>query len=76
MVNVGRKLNISSETSLLSTIHKFRSRFAFIEEQAIKQQRTLEDMTLSEMDELWNQAKRQLHSGEKRHAIQHDTLEK
>lgn len=64
LVNVGRKLNISSETSLLSTIHKFRSRFAFIEEQAIKQQRTLEDMTLSEMDELWNQAKRQLHSGE------------
>ncbi len=76
LVNVGRKLNISSETSLLSTIHKFRSRFAFIEEQAIKQQRTLEDMTLSEMDELWNQAKRQLQTGEKRHAIQHETLEK
>ncbi len=37
----------------------------FIEEQAIKQQRTLEDMTLSEMDELWNQAKRQLKSGGK-----------
>ncbi|KCX82319.1 phosphoribosyl-ATP pyrophosphohydrolase family protein, partial [Acinetobacter baumannii 6112] len=43
LVNVGRKLGISSESSLLSTIHKFRSRFAFIEEQAIKQQRTLED---------------------------------
>ncbi|HBM1246210.1 nucleoside triphosphate pyrophosphohydrolase, partial [Acinetobacter baumannii] len=55
---------------------KFRSRFAFIEEQAIKQQRTLEDMTLSEMDELWNQAKRQLKSGEKPHAIQHEILEK
>ena len=53
-----------------------RSRFAFIEEQAIKQQRTLEDMTLSEMDELWNQAKRQLKSGEKPHAIQHEILEK
>lgn len=48
----------------------------FIEEQAIKQQRTLEDMTLSEMDELWNQAKRQLKSGEKPHAIQHEILEK
>ncbi len=65
LVNVGRKLAISSETSLLSTIHKFRSRFAFIEDQAQKQQRTLEDMTLSEMDELWNQAKRQLKLGEK-----------
>ncbi len=65
LVNVGRKLAISSETSLLSTIHKFRSRFAFIEDQAQKQQRTLEDMTLSEMDELWNQAKRQLKLGKK-----------
>ncbi len=65
LVNVGRKLAISSETSLLSTIHKFRSRFAFIEDQAQKQQRTLEDMTLSEMDELWSKAKRQLKLGEK-----------
>ena len=75
LVNVGRKLAISSETSLLSTIHKFRSRFAFIEDQAQKQQRTLEDMTLSEMDELWNQAKRQLKLGEKTHAAQHESLE-
>jgi MazG family protein len=69
LVNVGRKLAISSETSLLSTIHKF------IEDQAQKQQRTLEDMTLSEMDELWNQAKRQLKLGEKTHAAQHESLE-
>ncbi|RZH10960.1 nucleoside triphosphate pyrophosphohydrolase [Acinetobacter pittii] len=75
LVNVGRKLAISSETSLLSTIHKFRSRFAFIEDQAQKQQRTLEDMTLSEMDELWNQAKRQLKLGGKTHAIQNESLE-
>ncbi len=47
----------------------------FIEDQAQKQQRTLEDMTLSEMDELWNQAKRQLKLGEKTHAAQHESLE-
>lgn len=75
LVNVGRKLALSSETSLLSTIHKFRSRFAFIEDQAKKQQRTLEDMTLSEMDELWNQAKRQFKLGEKTHATQQESLE-
>ena len=76
LVNVGRKLALSSETSLLSTIHKFRSRFAFIEDQAKEQQRTLEDMTLSEMDELWNQAKRQFKLGEKTHATQQESLEK
>lgn len=75
LVNVGRKLGISSENSLLSTIHKFRSRFAFIENQAQQQQRTLQDMTLSEMDELWNQAKLQLKSGEKQHATAHGTLD-
>ena len=75
-MNVGRKLALSSETSLLSTIHKFRSRFAFIEDQAKEQQRTLEDMTLSEMDELWNQAKRQFKLGEKTHATQQESLEK
>lgn len=32
-------------------------------------------MTLSEMDELWNQAKRQLKLGEKTHAAQHESLE-
>ncbi|HAK14279.1 MAG TPA: nucleoside triphosphate pyrophosphohydrolase, partial [Acinetobacter radioresistens] len=40
--------------------HKFRTRFAFIEDQAIQQQRTLEQLSLEEMDQLWEQAKQQL----------------
>ncbi len=60
LINVGRKLGLSSEMALLGTIHKFRTRFAFIEDQAELQQKTIEDMTLEEMDQLWEQAKQQL----------------
>ena len=41
LINVGRKLGLSSETALLATIHKFRSRFAYIEQQAHRQQKDL-----------------------------------
>ena len=57
LVNVGRKIGISSEMALLSTIYKFRSRFAFIEDQAKIQNKNLEEMSLEEMDVLWEQAK-------------------
>ncbi|MBF7686045.1 nucleoside triphosphate pyrophosphohydrolase [Acinetobacter sp. B10A] len=59
MINVGRKLNVSSEMALLSTIQKFRQRFAFIEQTAFAQSKSIEDMTLAEMDVLWEQAKLQ-----------------
>ncbi|AZN67265.1 nucleoside triphosphate pyrophosphohydrolase [Acinetobacter haemolyticus] len=60
LINVGRKLGLSSETALLATIHKFRSRFAYIEHQAHRQQKDLQEMSLAEMDQLWEQAKRHL----------------
>ncbi|WP_130804459.1 nucleoside triphosphate pyrophosphohydrolase [Acinetobacter ihumii] len=62
LVNVGRKLGLSSESALLATIFKFRQRFAYIEQQATLQQKNLEDMSLQEMDALWDQAKQQLES--------------
>jgi uncharacterized protein YabN with tetrapyrrole methylase and pyrophosphatase domain len=46
--------------ALLATIYKFRSRFAYIEQQAQRQNKDLQEMSLAEMDELWEQAKRQL----------------
>nr|MBP7895285.1 nucleoside triphosphate pyrophosphohydrolase [Acinetobacter sp.] len=49
-----------SEMALLSTIHKFRTRFAFIEDQARQQQQKIEALSLAEMDQLWEQAKQQL----------------
>ncbi|ENU79683.1 hypothetical protein F975_02312 [Acinetobacter sp. ANC 3789] len=62
LINVGRKLELSGEIALLSTIHKFRTRFAFIEDQARQQDRSVHDMSLSEMDQLWEQAKQQTSS--------------
>lgn len=63
LINVGRKLGLSSESALLATIFKFRQRFAYIEQQATLQQKILEEMSLQEMDALWDQAKQQLKLG-------------
>ncbi|AYO55579.1 nucleoside triphosphate pyrophosphohydrolase [Acinetobacter wuhouensis] len=60
LINVGRKLGISSEMALLGTIHKFKTRFAYIEEQINFKNKQLEDCTLEEMDRLWDQAKLKL----------------
>lgn len=57
-INVGRKLGLSSEKALLSTIYKFKARFAYIEQQAQLQNKLLEQMSLDDMDQLWNQAKK------------------
>ena len=57
LINVGRKLGVDSESALLDTIHKFRSRFAFIETHAAQQNKNIEQMSLAEMDQLWDQAK-------------------
>ncbi len=57
VVNVARKLNIDAETATLTCVHKFRSRFAFIEQTLATQGKTIENSTLAEMDELWELAK-------------------
>ena len=67
LINVGRKLGQSSEMALLATIYKFRSRFAYIEQQAQRQNKDLQEMSLAEMDELWEQAKRQSKTEGKTH---------
>ncbi|WP_195429592.1 nucleoside triphosphate pyrophosphohydrolase [Clostridium sp. D46t1_190503_E9] len=56
-VNVARKLNIDEEEAVNSTIQKFIRRFSFIEEEALKSNKNLNEMTLKEMDLLWEQAK-------------------
>ncbi|TCB78823.1 nucleoside triphosphate pyrophosphohydrolase [Acinetobacter sp. ANC 4173] len=57
LVNVGRKLGVNNEIALLGTIDKFRTRFAYIENQARLQNKTVEQLSLMEMDQLWEQAK-------------------
>ncbi len=57
LINVGRKLNISSEMALLATIDKFKARFGYIEDQARQHHKNLDEMSLEEMDQLWDEAK-------------------
>lgn len=57
LINVGRKLNISSEMALLATIDKFKARFGYIEDQARQNHKNLDEMSLEEMDQLWDEAK-------------------
>lgn len=57
IVNVSRFVKVQPELALGKTIEKFIQRFAFVEEEAGKNGRKLDDMTLEEMDELWNKAK-------------------
>lgn len=57
LVNYSRYLNVDPEAALERTNLKFIRRFKYIEEQAAAQQKALQDMSLTEMDELWNRAK-------------------
>lgn len=57
-VNVARLLKIDPEGALRHTNSKFAARFKFIESRAQENGTDLEDMTLEEMDEFWNEAKR------------------
>ncbi|GFR35649.1 hypothetical protein TCEA9_14610 [Thermobrachium celere] len=57
VVNVARFCNINPEMALTKTIEKFIKRFEYIEKTAVSLGKNLKDMSLSEMDELWNQSK-------------------
>jgi tetrapyrrole methylase family protein / MazG family protein len=57
LVNFARWKHVDAEAVLRGTNAKFKKRFAFVEQGAKKQGRNLSDMTLEEMDILWNEAK-------------------
>jgi tetrapyrrole methylase family protein/MazG family protein len=57
VVNLVRWNKTDAESALRQTNNRFRHRFAYIERAAAKEGRKLSDMTLAEMDELWEQAK-------------------
>lgn len=57
LVNAARLYDINPDTALELTNRKFRNRFGYVEECSKQQGRNLQDMTLSEMDSLWNKAK-------------------
>ena len=57
LVNAARLYDINPDTALELTNRKFRNRFGYVEECSKQQGRNLQDMTLAEMDSLWNEAK-------------------
>ena len=58
LVNFARFLNIDAENALEITNKKFINRFTQMEEKAIGSGKNLKDMSLQEMDSIWNQIKR------------------
>ncbi len=63
-INVARMNGLSPDNALERTNQKFIRRFNYVEENAIVQGRNLKEMTLEEMDALWNEAKRKEREGE------------
>jgi ATP diphosphatase len=59
LVNLARHAKVDPETALRGTNAKFERRFGYIERALIARGRTLEEASLAEMDELWNEAKAQ-----------------
>ncbi len=57
VLNLARKLDVDAETALKKTNRKFRQRFKFIEDELKKDNKTLEESNLEEMDSLWNKSK-------------------
>ena len=59
VINAARLYHLNPENALEQTNQKFIRRFNYIEEHSIRAGRPLTEMTLAEMDQLWNEAKRQ-----------------
>lgn len=58
LVNVARLYKLKPDNALEKTNQKFTRRFNYIEQQAIAQGRSLSEMTLDEMEALWQEAKK------------------
>jgi len=59
LINFARFIDINPEEALERTNLKFIHRFQYIESQAAKAGKSLQDMSLEEMDQYWNEAKKQ-----------------
>lgn len=59
LINYARFIGVNPEDALEKTNRKFISRFQYLEEKTNQQGRNLKDMSLAEMDVLWEEAKKQ-----------------
>lgn len=58
LINAARLYKINPDNALERTNQKFIKRFNYLEEHTLKQGRQLTDMSLAEMDAIWNEAKK------------------
>ena len=58
LINYSRFIDVNPETALERTNKKFINRFQFIEQEVLKQNKDMREMTLSELDKIWNKAKK------------------
>ncbi len=59
IVNLGRFLNVRGEVALSKANDKFRTRFNYVERRVKESGKDFKDFTLEELDECWNEAKRE-----------------
>jgi XTP/dITP diphosphohydrolase len=58
LVNASRLYHINPDNALEKTNQKFIKRFTYLETKAKEMNKPLTEMTLAEMDEIWNEAKK------------------
>lgn len=58
VINAARLYKINPDNALERTCEKFRRRFTYLEEQTIRKGMDLHEMSLAEMDEYWDEAKK------------------
>lgn len=59
LINAARLYGINPENALERTNKKFIKRFQYLEKKTIKQNQSLKEMSLTEMDKIWEEAKKQ-----------------
>jgi len=59
LVNLARWKKVDAESALRGTNIRFKKRFAYVEQGAKKQDRKLSEMSIDEMEALWQEAKKQ-----------------
>ena len=63
VINAARLYHLNPDNALEMTNQKFIHRFNYIEQHSIRAGKPLTEMTLEEMDQLWNEAKANTHAG-------------
>jgi MazG family protein len=67
LVNIARYLSLDPESALRRTNRKFKRRFQWMEERLRASGRAPQEMSMAELESLWQEAKRQEQEGEPRH---------